>query len=223
MADIDAKIKAQGDKIRELKAAKSAKDVIEPEVKTLLALKADFKAATGQDWKPGMTVPEAGKASSPAPASGSSSPGDLNTAIGAQGDIVRKLKADKAAKPEIEAAVKKLLALKADFKAATGQDWKPGMSVPAAASGGATEDKGAEVDGKIKAQGDKVRQLKTDKAEKSEIEAAVKTLLELKAEYKAATGKDWKPPAAGGEKKAEADKVKVAANIVTFTAIICIL
>ena len=43
MAEIDAKIKAQGDKIRELKAAKSAKDVIEPEVKTLLALKAEFK------------------------------------------------------------------------------------------------------------------------------------------------------------------------------------
>ena len=43
MADIDAKIKAQGDKIRELKAAKSAKDVIEPEVKVLLALKAEFK------------------------------------------------------------------------------------------------------------------------------------------------------------------------------------
>ena len=43
MADIDAKIKAQGDKIRELKAAKSSKDVIDPEVKTLLGLKADFK------------------------------------------------------------------------------------------------------------------------------------------------------------------------------------
>ena len=88
------------------------------------------------------------------------------------------------------------------------------------AAGGATEDKGAEVDGKIKAQGDKVRQLKTDKAEKAEIEAAVKTLLELKAEYKAATGKDWKPPAAGGEKKAEADKVKVTTNLVTFISII---
>ena len=43
MAEIDAKIKAQGDKIRELKAAKSAKIVIDPEVKTLLALKAEFK------------------------------------------------------------------------------------------------------------------------------------------------------------------------------------
>ena len=43
MAEIDVKIKAQGDKIRELKAAKSAKDVIDPEVKKLLALKTEFK------------------------------------------------------------------------------------------------------------------------------------------------------------------------------------
>ena len=48
MAEIDAKIKAQGDKIRELKSAKSAKDVIDPEVKTLLALKAEFKVC--KDW-----------------------------------------------------------------------------------------------------------------------------------------------------------------------------
>ena len=46
MADIDAKIKAQGDKIRELKTAKSGKDVIEPEVKILLSLKADFKVCS---------------------------------------------------------------------------------------------------------------------------------------------------------------------------------
>ena len=51
-----------------------------------------------------------------------------------------------------------------------------------------------------------MRQLKTDKAEKAEVEAAVKTLLELKAEYKAATGKDWKP-AAAADKKADSDKV----------------
>ena len=65
------------------------------------------------------------------------------------------------------------------------------------------------MDGKIKAQGDKVRQLKTDKADKAEIDAAVKSLLELKAEYKAATGKDWKPAPAAGDKKAEGEKVKV--------------
>ena len=61
------------------------------------------------------------------------------------------------------------------------------------AAGGATEDKGAEVDGKIKAQGDKVRQLKADKAAKPDIEEAVKKLLALKAEFKSATGMDWKP------------------------------
>ena len=32
MAEIEAKIVAQGDKIRELKASKAAKDVIQPEV-----------------------------------------------------------------------------------------------------------------------------------------------------------------------------------------------
>merc|ERR1719225_4648 len=81
-----------------------------------------------------MTVPESAKGSSPAPApapaSGSSSPADINAAIVAQGDKVRKLKADKAAKPEVEEAVKALLALKADFKTATGTDWKPGTTVP---------------------------------------------------------------------------------------------
>ena len=41
------------------------------------------------------------------------------------GDQVRKLKADKAGKDKIDSAVKQLLAAKADYKAATGKDWKP--------------------------------------------------------------------------------------------------
>ena len=53
MSEIDGKIKAQGDKIRELKAAKSAKDVIDPEVKKLLALKAEFKVCKFQLLSPG--------------------------------------------------------------------------------------------------------------------------------------------------------------------------
>ena len=48
MADIEARIAGQGDKIRELKASKAAKDVIQPEVAKLLALKAEFKTATGE-------------------------------------------------------------------------------------------------------------------------------------------------------------------------------
>jgi len=38
-----------------------------------------------------------------------------------------------------------------------------------------------------------VRQLKSDKADKSSVDSAVAALLDLKAKYKAATGKDWKP------------------------------
>ena len=92
---------------------------------TCEALKKEFKEATGKEWKPGVLASLA-PATSPAPSS--SGPGDINAAVVAQGDLVRKLKADKAAKADIDEAVKKLLALKADFKAATGQDWKPGAT-----------------------------------------------------------------------------------------------
>ena len=63
---------------------------IDAAVKTLLSLKADYKTATGQEWKPG-TVPQ----QTSAPSSGSS---DLNNKIAAQGDKVRELKAKKAPK-----------------------------------------------------------------------------------------------------------------------------
>ena len=45
----------------------------------------------------------------------------------------------------------------------------------------------------ITGQGNKVRDLKSKKAEKAEVDSAVATLLGLKAKYKAAVGKDWKP------------------------------
>merc|ERR1719458_2491097 len=132
------------------------------------------------------------KASKPAPASSPAASlgggGDLGTSVAAQGDLVRKLKADKAAKPEIDEAVKKLLALKADYKAATGSDWKPGVA-PAASPSAA-------------APGDLVRKLKTEKAAKPEIDEAVKKLLALKADFKAATGSDWKPGASAAPAKA---------------------
>ena len=46
------------------------------------------------------------------------------------------------------------------FQAATGIDWKPGVEVPDAASSSASL--GADIDGKIKAQGDAVRKLKSN-------------------------------------------------------------
>ena len=68
---------------------------IDAEVKTLLSLKADFKSATGKDWKPGMTLPSAAPETTSAP---SGQAADLNTKITAQGDKVRDLKAKKATK-----------------------------------------------------------------------------------------------------------------------------
>ena len=68
---------------------------IDAAVKTLLALKADYKKATGKDWKPGATPP--GAAAAPA-ASGGKSAQDLDKEITDAGNKVRQLKSDKAAK-----------------------------------------------------------------------------------------------------------------------------
>ena len=70
---------------------------VEAAVKVLLSLKADYKTATGKDWKPGQAPPAA--ESAPAVASSASqSAADLNDQITKQGDLVRKLKAEKASK-----------------------------------------------------------------------------------------------------------------------------
>ena len=187
---------SQGDLVRKLKGEKADKASIDAAVKSLLQLKADFKAATGQDWKPGMSMPKASSPPAAAQPSGGNSASDINGKIVSQGDLVRKLKGEKADKASIDTAVKSLLQLKADFKAATGQDWKPGMSLPEAVSKpepSAGVGSAADMDAKIRSQGDKVRQLKGDKADKNTIGEAVKTLLALKADFKAATGADWKP------------------------------
>ena len=52
-----------------------------------------------------------------------------------------------------------------------------------------------------------VRKLKAAKADKAEIDAAVKLLLSLKADFKAATGSDWKPAAAPAGDKKQDEKV----------------
>merc|ERR1712107_960715 len=180
--DLGAAVAAQGDLVRKLKTEKADKAAIDEAVKKLLALKADFKAATGSDWKPGAA---------PAPAPGSASAtagGDLGAAVAAQGDLVRKLKAEKAAKPDVDEAVKKLLSLKADFKAATGNDWKPGATAaPVKAPSPPAAGVGGDLGAAVAAQGDLVRKLKADKAAKPDIDEAVKKLLALKADYKSAT------------------------------------
>jgi len=188
-ASLNDQITDQGTLVRDLKTKKAAKGEIDAAVKKLLDLKAQYKAATGQDWKPGQT-----SAAAPAPA-GSSSADDLNQKITDQGNLVRDLKGKKAGKADIDAAVKMLLDLKAQYKAATGKDWKPGQVSASSAAAPAPAGSGSSdaLNLKITDQGNLVRDLKGKKAGKADIDAAVKLLLDLKAQYKAATGQDWKP------------------------------
>nr|XP_033793348.1 bifunctional glutamate/proline--tRNA ligase isoform X2 [Geotrypetes seraphini] len=123
---------------------------------------------------------------------------DLYSRVAAQGELVRELKAKKAAKADIDAAVKQLLLLKAEYKETTGQEYKPGnpmAPVPKASNEPephSSRDSIALYD-KVAEQGEVVRKLKTEKAPKEQVDAAVKTLLSLKVEYKQATGQEYKP------------------------------
>ena len=201
-------ITEQGNKVRQLKSDKADKAAIDGAVKLLLELKGKYKEATGKkDWKPGAHKPAA-----PAAASSTSSGADkINDDIVAQGDKVRKLKADKAAKPDIDAAVASLLSLKAQYKEATGKDWKPGCHKPSSKEpspkpeGGLTGD-AAQLNDDIIAQGNKVRTLKTEKADKVAIDTAVQVLLGLKTKFKKVTGQDWQPASGNPPQKEQKQK-----------------
>ncbi len=69
-------------------------DQIDGAVKTLLSLKVDYKAATGQDWKPGCVPPPVAEPAK----QGGADVGGLNQKITDQGNKVRQLKGDKAPK-----------------------------------------------------------------------------------------------------------------------------
>lgn len=97
-----ASIVAQGDLVRQLKTDKAPKEQVDPAVKQLLTLKAEFKKLTGQDYKPGMAPPSSSPAQkSSAPVASSPRPSSSScpyTRIAEQGEVVRKLKAEKAPK-----------------------------------------------------------------------------------------------------------------------------
>uniref|UniRef100_A0A9J8CQ61 Bifunctional glutamate/proline--tRNA ligase n=1 Tax=Cyprinus carpio carpio TaxID=630221 RepID=A0A9J8CQ61_CYPCA len=211
------RVSEQGEVVRKLKAEKAPKEQVDAAVKQLLALKAEFKQLTGQDYKPGMAPPTASPPKS-APSS-DSSPAAIYGHVSDQGELVRKLKAEKAPKQcdffffflptqdQIDAAVKQLLALKAEYKQVTGQEYKPGAppagaspsapAQPAAATTPAVSDSSDSspkaIYDRVSQQGDLVRKLKTEKAPKEQVDKAVKTLLELKGQYKALTGEEYKP------------------------------
>ncbi|KAM4679684.1 bifunctional glutamate/proline--tRNA ligase isoform 2-T2 [Amazona ochrocephala] len=196
------RVSAQGDVVRDLKAKKAAKEDIDKAVKQLLALKAEYKEKTGQEYKPGNPPVSVTEQSSKLESSGTVDSKALYDKVAEQGEVVRKLKAEKAPKDEIDEAVKLLLSLKADYKEKTGHDYKPGH--PPVAQGALSPSSNPVPSGpdtpeakamfnKVALQGDEVRKLKAEKAEKDKIDAAVKELLQLKAQYKSIAGVDYKP------------------------------
>jgi bifunctional glutamyl/prolyl-tRNA synthetase len=160
LESISTQIKLQGDKVRALKEAKADKATIGAEVKILQDLKASYKAAAGKDWQPEPTKTAAPASATPSvavpavAAQAASTSGDvanIQAKITNQGDLVRKLKAEKAAKADVDEAVKGLLALKQEFKSATGQDWKPAQpAAPKASSAADSVSKAAVPDKKAK-------------------------------------------------------------------------
>ncbi|XP_048152700.1 bifunctional glutamate/proline--tRNA ligase isoform X6 [Corvus hawaiiensis] len=206
------KVAAQGDVVRDLKAKKAAKEDIDKAVKQLLALKAEYKEKTGQEYKPGNPPVSGTAQSSKLETSGTLDSKALYDKVAEQGEVVRKLKAEKASKDQIDEAVKLLLSLKADYKEKTGQEYKPGH--PPAAQGALPQTSNTVPSGpdtpeakalfsKVALQGDEVRRLKAEKADKEKIDVAVKELLQLKAQYKSVAGIDYKPVSAsdGDDKK----------------------
>ncbi|KAM9273150.1 bifunctional glutamate/proline--tRNA ligase isoform 4-T4 [Cariama cristata] len=211
------KVAEQGELVRKLKTEKAPKEKIDEAVKILLNLKAEYKQKTGQEYKPGnppsappcvpsTTLPSSVYCSNLAPCSLVDGKA-LYDNVAEQGEVVRRLKAEKASKDEIDEAVKLLLSLKADYKEKTGQDYKPGH--PPVAQGALPQSSNTVPSGpdtpeaktlfsKVALQGDEVRKLKSEKAEKEKIDAAVKELLQLKAQYKSVAGVDYKPISASG-------------------------
>merc|ERR1712176_18876 len=183
--------------VRNLKSQKADKDKIKAAVAELLALKAQYKDLTGVD------PPAGGKpAAKPTPAAAPATSGNADKIleqIAEQGNVVRNLKAEKAGKDKIKPAVDQLLALKKQYKDLTGVDppaggkpaTQPATSPPVAAGGSSSD--GDKILEAIHEQGNVVRQLKSKKAPKDEVTAAVQLLLKYKADYKALTGKDAPP------------------------------
>ncbi|XP_034413659.1 bifunctional glutamate/proline--tRNA ligase isoform X5 [Cyclopterus lumpus] len=213
------RVSQQGENVRKLKSEKAPKDQVDAAVKQLLALKAEYKQVTGQDYKPGAAPVQkvqapvqkvqapVQKVQAPVQNSPSSAPAatGLYEKVSEQGEVVRKLKVEKASKDQVDAAVKQLLALKAEYKQQTGQDYKPGAApvqkaqAPVQKAQDPVQNSPSSAPAatglyeKVSEQGEVVRKLKVEKASKDQVDAAVKQLLALKAEYKQQTGQDYKP------------------------------
>nr|XP_033338499.1 bifunctional glutamate/proline--tRNA ligase [Megalopta genalis] len=172
------KIVAQGNRVRNLKSQKADKALIDTEVKVLLDLKVEYKACTGKDWKPEIAP------NKPSQAFLNTNQTTLTNDITQQESKIHELLI------KVNEEKQRLSSLRAEYKDKVGIDWTGTF---------AKNTKELNVDQlsvNIQKQGDKIRQLKSTKADKSVIDQEVKLLLKLKADYKDATNKQWQLPIA---------------------------
>lgn len=181
-------------------------ETIDTEVKTLLNLKTQYKSVTGSDWKPTVAL------QSSAPSNSVLNVDELLTKIADQGNKIRILKSEKSSKNIIDAEVKVLLDLKAEYKLATGQEWKPNSGNTQTVKTTITTNTENKLLCDIAAQGDLVRKLKSEKAEKAIVDTEVNILLQLKSEFKTLTGKAWKIEYSPKDKEVAPSMPDIAAN-----------
>lgn len=117
------KVAAQGDVVRDLKAKKAAKEDIDKAVKQLLALKAEYKEKTGQEYKPGNPPASGTAQSSKLETSGTLDNKALYDKVAEQGEVVRKLKAEKASKVMIKIILWLCLGLHIPLFSVCGEEW----------------------------------------------------------------------------------------------------
>lgn len=134
------------------------------------------------------------------------------TSIKVQGDLIRKMKEQKAGKDAVKAEVDELVRLKSDYKTATGVEWtaeidstlgggdnvnnkatasKMSAVAPSIGNQQTSDIVGYDILRSIKAQGDTIRQMKEQKAGKETVKSEVDKLVGMKTDYKAVSGKEW--------------------------------
>uniref|UniRef100_A0AC35UFV8 Glutamate--tRNA ligase n=1 Tax=Rhabditophanes sp. KR3021 TaxID=114890 RepID=A0AC35UFV8_9BILA len=177
-ASIHAKVMAQGEKLRVLKANKGDKAEIKKEVDALLALKNEYKEQTGKEYVASAVV------ETPKVVEALSVGGSIYDKVTAQGEKLRLLKANKGDKAAIKQEVDALLALKKEYKEQTGKEYVVSAVNVAKPAGNSIYDK-------VTAQGEKIRILKANKGDKAEIKKEVDVLLTLKKEFKEQTGEEY--------------------------------
>lgn len=180
-------------------------------------------APVKKDTKPAKSTGGAAVASGPADPVAMAS---LTEEVAKQGNVVRELKGKKADKSEIDTEVAKLLDLKKRLSLAQGQDAAPASggggkkkdkketkpatkasgsvaeaATPTSANGSADPAEVSRLTEEVAKQGALVRDVKAQKADKSQVDSEVAKLLDLKKQLALAQGLDPSTIGGGGKKK----------------------